>query len=288
MPLVEDNFDPYEGPAWDEIVGLNYDASYFDKLYQNGELYVNQEFGKIEIKPWQLFTDKQHLRDVIRDYAIQCGFSIIVDKANNSRYTIQCSADNCAWRLHASRLPDGQTWAIKSIKPTEHTCAGLETKNSMVSSKWVARVLLEDIRANNDIPAKALNELLWQRYGVQMCKTTLYRMRSEALVEIHGGHDTSYSYLPRYCEMIKMTNPQSTEYCAWTSADHAQRPLTFTSIFICFKATLDGLFAGCRSSVGVDGCHLKGNYGGILLSAVALDGNNELFPFAWAIVGGRC
>ncbi|KAL2896041.1 Protein FAR1-RELATED SEQUENCE 8 [Bienertia sinuspersici] len=88
MPLVEDNFDPYEGPAWDEIVGLNYDASYFDKLYQNGELYVNQEFGKIEIKPW---------------------------------------------------LPDGQTWAIKSIKPAEHTCAGLETKNLMVSSKWAAR-----------------------------------------------------------------------------------------------------------------------------------------------------
>ncbi|KAL2930178.1 DNA-directed RNA polymerase subunit beta' [Bienertia sinuspersici] len=128
---------------------INYDASYFNKLYQNGELYVNQEFGKIEIKPWQLFTDKKHLRDVIRDYAIQCGFSIIVDKANNSRHTIQCSADNYAWRLHALRLPDG-----------------LETKNSMVSSKWAGRVLLEDIRANNDILTKALNELLWQRYRV--------------------------------------------------------------------------------------------------------------------------
>lgn len=37
----------------------------------------------------------------------------------------------------------------------------------------------------------------------------------------------------------------------------------------------------------VDGAHLKGNYGGVMLSAAILDGNNEVFPFAWAIVAGE-
>ena len=32
------------------------------------------------------------------------------------------------------------------------------------------------------------------------------------------------------------------------------------------------------------GAHLKGSYGRVLLSAFALDGNNEMFPVAWAIV----
>ncbi|KAL2941691.1 Msx2-interacting protein [Bienertia sinuspersici] len=50
---------------------------------------------------------------------------------------------------------------------------------------------------------------------------------------------------------------------------------------------MDGLFNGCRSLIGVDGCHLKGNYGEVLLSAIALDGNDELFPFAWAIVSSE-
>ncbi|KAL2900562.1 Inosamine-phosphate amidinotransferase 1, partial [Bienertia sinuspersici] len=41
------------------------------------------------------------------------------------------------------------------------------------------------------------------------------------------------------------------------------------------------------SIVGVNGCHLKGNYGGIFLSIVELEGNNALFPFSCAIVGGE-
>lgn len=36
--------------------------------------------------------------------------------------------------------------------------------------------------------------------------------------------------------------------------------------------------------IGVDGTHLKGNYGGILLSIIALDRNNEIFPLAYAVV----
>ncbi|XP_021768953.1 uncharacterized protein LOC110733245 [Chenopodium quinoa] len=63
--------------------------------------------------------------------------------------------------------------------------------------------------------------------------------------------------------------------------------MVFSSIFIAFKASIDGLNAGCRSLIGVDGAHLKGNYGGVLLSAIAIDGNNELFPVAWAIVGAE-
>ena len=73
----------------------------------------------------------------------------------------------------------------------------------MVKVKWACYALLEDIRANNDIPGKALNELLWSRYGVEMAQTSLYRVRNMALSIINGGNDTSYSALPSYCDVIK-------------------------------------------------------------------------------------
>ncbi|KAL2944951.1 Zinc finger CCHC domain-containing protein 12 [Bienertia sinuspersici] len=174
--------------------------NYLAKLYKNGEVYKEEEFGKIEIKPWQIFTEKQHLRDTMRDYCIQNRFSIVVQKANNKIYTVLCSDQRCPWRLHGSVLADGVSWAIKSITG-DHTCLGLQTRNPMVSAKWAQRVLLEDIRAHNDIPGKALNKLLFERYGVTLPKSTIHRMKSEALVEIHGGFDVSYSYLPRYCEV---------------------------------------------------------------------------------------
>ena len=34
--------------------------------------------------------------------------------------------------------------------------------------EWACSVLMEDIRANNDIPGKAFNERLWTRYGVEI------------------------------------------------------------------------------------------------------------------------
>ncbi|KAL2944917.1 Zinc finger CCHC domain-containing protein 12 [Bienertia sinuspersici] len=279
--MVSDNFDPYQGPEWDD--DCEDMDNYLAKLYKNGEVYKEEEFGKIEIKPWQIFTEKQHLRDTMRDYCIQNRFSIVVQKANNKIYTVLCSDQRCPWRLHGSVLADGVSWAIKSITG-DHTCLGLQTRNPMVSAKWAQRVLLEDIRAHNDIPGKALNKLLFERYGVTLPKSTIHRMKSEALVEIHGGFDVSYSYLPRYCEVVRQTNPTSSAHCIWNSAQHPERPLGFSSIFISFRACLDGLFAGCRGLIGVDGTFLKGNYGGVLLSAMALDGNNEMFPVSWAIV----
>ncbi|XP_021746756.1 uncharacterized protein LOC110712594 [Chenopodium quinoa] len=158
----------------------------------------------------------------------------------------------------------------------------------MVTAKWASRVLLEDIRANNDISGKALNVLLWNRYNVQMATSTLYRVRARALIEIHGGFDESYAFLPGYCEMIRRINPGSDATCVWNPTTHVDRPLDFVTIFISFKPCLDGLRDGVRGFVGVYGTHLKGNCvgggGGVLLSAIALDGNNELFPFAWGIV----
>ncbi|KAL2931920.1 hypothetical protein RDABS01_037330 [Bienertia sinuspersici] len=248
-PMIKDDFDPYAEVSFEDVHDDGNEpgaVNYLQKLYSNGVLYGNEEYGKIELRPWMLFLEKDHLRSVVREYCIQCGFSVIVEKASNTRYTVRCSAAECGWRLHASRLADDTTWAIKSIQNSEHTCMGLQVNNPMQS--------------------------------------TIYKMKSEALQKIRGGHDVSYSYLPKYCEMIKSTNPLSAAFCSWTPPTHPDRPLSFSTIFIAFRGALEGLFAGCRSLIGVDETHLKGNFRGILLSAVTLDGNNELFPVAWAIV----
>ncbi|XP_028803299.1 uncharacterized protein LOC114758433 [Neltuma alba] len=44
---------------------------------------------------------------------------------------------------------------------------------------------------------------------------------------------------------------------------------------------------GGRPVLYVDGCHLSGPYKGTLLGAQAYDADNELFPLAYAIVGGE-
>jgi len=45
-----------------------------------------------------------------------------------------------------------------------------------------------------------------------------------------------------------------------------------------------GLVNGCRLFIGINECHFKGPYKGILLSVFGLDANNRLFPIAYAIM----
>lgn len=54
---------------------------------------------------------------------------------------------------------------------------------------------------------------------------------------------------------------------------------------MCLAALKSGFKAGCRPIIGVDGCWLKGPYGGQLLAAVGIDPNDCIYPIAWCVVG---
>ena len=47
---------------------------------------------------------------------------------------------------------------------------------------------------------------------------------------------------------------------------------------------LDSWGGGCRPLVGLDGCHLKGKFGGHILSATARDENDNIFPVILGVV----
>ena len=55
-------------------------------------------------------------------------------------------------------------------------------------------------------------------------------------------------------------------------------------MFVSYFAQQVGFLKGCRPFFGVDGTFLRGPFKGILISVVALDGNNRLFPMAIGVV----
>ncbi|XP_062118566.1 uncharacterized protein LOC133832208 [Humulus lupulus] len=58
----------------------------------------------------------------------------------------------------------------------------------------------------------------------------------------------------------------------------------FKRMYICYSGLRDGFNGGCRPVIGLDGCHIKGVHPGQLLIAVGVDGNNQMFPVAFAMV----
>ena len=53
---------------------------------------------------------------------------------------------------------------------------------------------------------------------------------------------------------------------------------------MCFDGTKRALKVGCRPFIGLDGCHLKNKYGGILLIVVSRDVNDQYLPLTFGVV----
>jgi hypothetical protein len=69
--------------------------------------------------------------------------------------------------------------------------------------------------------------------------------------------------------------------------EHPERPLCphFQRIYICYKGCKESFF-NCRPIIGLDGCFLKGYYGGQILAAIGRDPNDQMLPIAFAVVEG--
>jgi hypothetical protein len=58
----------------------------------------------------------------------------------------------------------------------------------------------------------------------------------------------------------------------------------FQRIYVCLEACKAAFAFTCGPLIGLDACFLKGEHGGQLMAAVGQDGNNQMFPIAYAVV----
>ena len=82
------------------------------------------------------------------------------------------------------------------------------------------------------------------------------------------------------CAAIVRANPGSVTVCEVEDC-------RFYRMFIVYVANVNVFKLGYRLVLFVDGAHLSGPYKGTLLAVCALDADNHLFHFAYAIVYGE-
>ena len=55
-------------------------------------------------------------------------------------------------------------------------------------------------------------------------------------------------------------------------------------MYVRFNAQKVEYLSGCRSYIGLDGCHIKHRFGGQILFATTKDANDNIFPVVMAVV----
>ncbi|KAK3219494.1 hypothetical protein Dsin_013464 [Dipteronia sinensis] len=110
-----------------------------------------------------------------------------------------------------------------------------------------------------------------------------YRVLEKTKLEYSKCYDKLY----KYGYAVKERNPGSMAFIRTIVPDFGG-PTRFQRFFLSFYAQKAGFLFGCRPFIGLDGCHLNGRHQGVLLSAIAVDANNGVFPLAICIAEGEC
>nr|GEV44356.1 hypothetical protein [Tanacetum cinerariifolium] len=128
------------------------------------------------------------------------------------------------------------------------------------TANFLAEHLMETINANPEIPVKAVQEQMQKKFSLGISRMKAFRAKSQARSKDKRGLSVAVFIIKRLCLRVKKCNPDTT-----------------VKIELGFKACL-------RDILGLDGAFMKGPFPGKVLTAVSVDGNNGIYPLAYAIV----
>ncbi|XP_020704049.1 uncharacterized protein LOC110115217 [Dendrobium catenatum] len=225
------------------------------------------------------FSDVISFKHTLRSVAIKENFGVRIKASDKKRVIATCSYQSCQWRIRASLCEDAQTFEVRRVDGV-HTCPGINRAgNRLATSAWVAKEIQEMVKRNPDVPPKDINSNLEKEYGLSLPYMKLWRSREQARESIFGSVDDNYKWVPSLHVELIGRNPGSHITYMFDQHDNS-----FQRFYVSFKVCTDEFMYGCRPLISLDACHLKSKHLGMLLSATSLDGNNGLFPLAFAVV----
>ncbi|KAL6499420.1 hypothetical protein OROHE_026083 [Orobanche hederae] len=243
---------------------------------------------------FQSFSPSEEFKEKVRQHAIATRRELEFEKNDKNRVRVVCKGTipalgdggedvTCTWVLYCSKYKRDVNWVVKTYTK-EHTC--LQTRSVKARDyKFLSKQIVQQIETNPEVPIRALREQLQRQYKVDISKMKTFRAKNEAIKHVRGDYATQYKLLRDYALEVQARNPDTTvKIDVETEPNPHVETRTFRRIYFCIGALKKGFAAGRRDFLGLDGAFMKGPYPGQILSAVALDGNNGIYPLAYAVV----
>ncbi|KAM0891124.1 hypothetical protein ACQ4PT_026581 [Festuca glaucescens] len=233
------------------------------------------------------FTNVEQFRDALVNLLIAQSRNFNYHRNSDVRVIADCiNKPACRFYITASEIKGEKTFVIRKMN-LEHTCA-TTTDSSRVSAKWLARRYESLFRSDPNTGIQTLIDKAKLHYGVDVPKMMAYRAKNHALDAVLGDHREQYFRLRDWAQAVIDTNPGSRVIVQTVipppSMENPHPGPTFHGLFFCLNGTKEGFLKGCRPFIGLDGCFIKLCTGAQILAATGRDGNNNMFPIAFAVV----
>ncbi|KAK8574061.1 hypothetical protein V6N13_097055 [Hibiscus sabdariffa] len=229
-----------------------------------GKKQVGRKYDpKCAFPLWELglrFEDHKQFKEAVRKYVIAKDVVLRFKKSEPKRVRV-CYKVGCPWSLFASMDKRYDCFLVKTYYPV-HKCVRTN-KNTILTSKHIKNVFRDRILADPSMKVKTLKQHCRKELGVYASFNKCQRARLNVLREKRGSYIEEYATLWGYAAELLHSNPGST-ISIQVHRDSDNKAI-FHRMYICFDALKKGE----------------------LLVAIGRDGNNQMFPVAWAVVEGE-
>ncbi|XP_016186373.1 uncharacterized protein LOC107628078 [Arachis ipaensis] len=169
-----------------------------------------------------------------------------------------------------------------------HSCLApiMFQDHRQLDSTLICRVILPLIQSNPFVSIPVLQGAVRASYHFKPSYRKMWMAKQKAIAQIYGDWEESYNKVPKLLHALQSCFPGT--ICALRAGPYYDKHLVrdcsmFDKVFWAFPSCVEA-FKYCKPFVSVNGTHLYGRYGGVLLIAVAQDSNSNILPIAFAIV----
>ncbi|KEH36687.1 hypothetical protein MTR_2g018850 [Medicago truncatula] len=192
----------------------------------------------------------------------------------------------CGFKLRASWRKKSDRWEIGKMKDP-HTC--VSTELTQVHCKLSYNVICESVKSllhmDASITVKVIIAHIREKFNYTISYRKAWRAKNKAIESIYGNWEDSYKELPQWLMVMEKDLSGTIIDFQTDPSTEVVNEIVFKRLFWAFRPCILG-FEFCKPIVQIDATWLYGKYKGTLLLVVAQDGNNKIFPIAFAIVKG--
>ena len=168
-----------------------------------------------------------------------------------------------------------------------HTCVNpcMNQDHHQLDSNLIVVHIEGMIKTQFTLLVAVIQTSVVERFGYQISYTKASKGKRKALTNLFGDFYKSYAKLPHFFGALEQANPGCV-VISKTFPGNMQNEEAFQRVFWTFHPSIEG-FKHCRPVLTIDGTHLYGKYKGTVMIAMGCDGNNQLFPLAFALTEGE-
>ncbi|KAI0511363.1 hypothetical protein KFK09_011993 [Dendrobium nobile] len=228
----------------------------------------------------KMFKDKEALKQSLQEYSIRRHVEYEVLRSTKKIFNVRCTQKGCPWQVRSRLAKRLQRFKIKYYGG-DHTCS-ISTSigdHKQCDTKFISKCILPLMKRKSTVTPAEIIVWMENEYNIKISYSKAWLGLNKALKKIHGSWDDSYTMLQEYLNAIQEANPGTAIQLLTNEKGEVRE---FHRLFWSFNACIEG-FRHLRPLITIDSAELHGKYSGSLLVATGVDGNDSLFPLAFAV-----